>query len=549
MMQYTALELLWGVIPVPGDNSSTSPVLQVIDLLVGSRGFGVQDNGWIPKFPQARVISQQNGLSDGAALLGYSMPNVVESMLLSSSGSTAATRAALFAKLIRFARAAREFHVSSTQTEPVYLKWHASGATHPQYALIYNIDIAQNSDVFVSDSGASLSITIEREPYWQAIGPGQAPRMWEVQRLNSTPNAVGINIADAYGGTIYGYTRANGDAAPANGEQNFIDITAEKIPGDTRLKCALQYSTASATINNAVIIGNWPKPTTATQGGIVTQHAVLSFNGGDYFNATLAPGTDTTIVADTGAPVIADGTRKRGVVSFATTATDARRFTFQTESGVFYGNFAVFARVRLSAATTSVSFYLTVNVNNDNAIIARTPTQTLTDQGTGGTGNTGEWAFIYCGVLKYHPTDSPILNANTGQGFRTDNVYLKFFANRNSGAGQLYLADINLIPIDHSSIALEGDSTMTLNTAAVLADNTGYTTHGRPAAVAGKPYSLSLETKTVTALGPFIELEPNITNRLFALPYNAQTKRSAIESTAYNLRVAPIPRWMGIREV
>lgn len=544
---YLALEIVKGVYPVPGNTANLNQSVDVLNLLVGTRGFGVAMNGWMPKYPQMRGVSQTNSMSDGSNLLNYSMPNVIETMKLVNAGSTPQTRYALFSRLVQFGRWARDFHVTRTQTEPVYLKWHPEGCAYPQYALLYNIDIAQDTDVFLSDDSAELSITLEREPYWQVVPPGFSPRLWGLQRTNTAPSTGAVGVVDTgFGGTVYGFVRRENSEAGAflGGYTNALDIAANLIPGDTRLKTTLSFYAASTNTNNAVVIGNWPKPITAVISG-TTYYSNFTFNGADVF----AAGADTTSAADTGAPVCADGTQKRGVTSFATTATDAVRYTWKTNSAVFNGQFLAFARMRLSAAGT-VKFYLTITTGTSTAIIAQTTQQFLIDTGTGGTGNTGEWAFMYMGVVTVPPIDSAITaNLFNGYGAQGYTLTINLYALRSSGTPSLYLADLNFIPSDHSMIALEGDSSVVLTSDRLFADNTGYSLHGKTGQVAGKIISNGIDSRAVIGLGSYIELEPNTDNRLYVLPYKADTRRSIIGTSGYTLLLNPVPRWLGPRAV
>ena len=544
---YLALEIVKGVYPVPGNTANINQAVDVLNLMVGTRGFGVSNNGWVPKYPQMRGVSQSNGMNDGASLLNYSMPNVTETMKLISAGSSAAARYALFSRLVQFGRWARDFHVTRTQTEPVYLKWHAEGCTYPQYALLYNIDIAQDSDVFLSDDSAELSITLEREPYWQAVPPGFSPRLWGLQLTNTAPTSSNVGVVEnGYGGGTDNFTyRDNTEAgAVISNYFNALDINPNSLPGDTRLKTTISHYTLDANGNNAVVIGNWPKPTQAVVGG-TTYYATFGFNGGEVF----AAGADTTNAADNGGPICGGPTGRRGVTSFATVATDAVRYTWKTNSSVFNGQFLTFARARLSVAGT-VKLYVTITVGTAGAVIAQTPVQTLTDLGTGGTGNTGEWAFLYMGVVTVPPIDSAITtDLFNGYGAQGYTLSINVYAQRTSGTASLYLGDLNFIPSDHSVVAIEGDSTVTLTTDRLFSDNTGYSLHGKPGQVGGKIFSNGMDNRAAITLGPGIEFEPNVTNRLYILPYKADTRRSIISNSIHYTVVNPVPRWLGPRAV
>lgn len=542
---YTALKLVKGIYPIPGDavNSSPNNPVQVINLLAGGNGFSVID--WIPKFAQMQGNTQANDI--GNTLIGYSMQSVTESISLMSTASNPLSRMALVASLVQFARDAREFVVGRHQADPVFLEWHATGAQYPQYALVQNIDIAQDSDAFISSSTATLSITVERESYWQSNSPGIYPACWlKVRGLDAS-------FPLAYGGvTAYGYNRLGTYSTTSSySETNVVTVPKGMLPGDSKVKAILYAGATTATgasYNDSLIVGVYAKPLKwVTQ--VQTVYGTLTFNGGSAFS--LYYGADTTIAADTGAPMIEDGTQKRGVVSFATTAANASRFVWSTRSSVFRGTFAVFARARVSAAAT-VKFYVGITLSNPtDPDIVQTSIATVTDLGTGGTGATGEWALVYMGTVSFPASDSPAIHITNLQDI---GLNLKLYAQRTSGTGSLYLADVTFMPIDYSSFTLENVGGGNLNTSPIAYDNTGYINRGKSGAVAlGYTAGVLMPNpKQVVGIGSPLVLEPNTDNYLITLPYIRATKRSIIVSTnpyTYSYNLFSAPQWLGAQGV
>ena len=549
---YTALRIVKGtyVLPAPAASLPSDNPQEVINLLAGGNGFGVTSDGWIPKFSQVQGVSQSTGTGNGSTLVNYTMQNVTESISLLSAASNPVSRFALVSQLVRFGRMAREFHVSKLQPDPVFLEWHAAGAVYPQYALIQNIDIAQDTDAFISDNTATLSITIEREPYWRTTPPGAIPTWWISQQLNDYTVYTSLERGYGQADTVYGFNRSSGWTSNYS-EKNTIDIASTALPGDTRLKASIALfltNWSAPSYNDSALIGVYPRPTSWTISG-TTYYTTLSFNGG---SDALTLGADTSYVADTGAPVVADGTQKRGSISFATTAGNASRLVWRTKGEVFKGTFAVFARARVSAAGTTAKISVGLSsIYADDVMYAQTPTQTITDAGTGGTSNTGEWALVYLGVISCPAGDTLQWSAYAASA-QLDPVYVRFFAQRTAGAGALYLADITFMPIDYASFTLEGiNGTTFVGGGRYLYDCTGYMLHGREGSVAGYIYNTyTPDVKRVMATGSTFELEPNTTNRVIMLPYIASTKRSIITATGtYTMAVNVSPRWLGARSV
>ncbi|MBZ0290700.1 MAG: hypothetical protein K8I30_23950, partial [Anaerolineae bacterium] len=132
-----------------------------------------------------------------------------------------------------------QFHTQFDEIQPVYLAWHAPGAPGPQYALIYRIDIAQNTEPWETNYN-ELSIQVEREPYWRGIPPGANPKLWttywkdftfDTSSAYLTQNGADFNIA--YDAAVDNRHEWNTGTDPrTHRTENFIDIDAADIPGD-----------------------------------------------------------------------------------------------------------------------------------------------------------------------------------------------------------------------------------------------------------------------------------------------------------------------------
>lgn len=569
MSGHAILKIVKGVQITPSDTQSAEVGLDEIDLL-DPNGFACDEYDMKMPALKSSAVYADSPLSDGRTLISGTLGNVTETIRLQLTAGTIIQLAAMLSKLGRFKQDCNDFWDTFVQIEPIYIKHQIVSEPGPRYALLYDIDIDTDTPLIPSEAKRTVTLVIEREPYWRGIAPGDNPKHWFYIKNDQSQQWASSNANLLTGsdhlvtGTIQNRAELN-SAVSGFATQNFIDIPAAKIPGDAPALLSLSVQQAVAVSATTLIVG---KSTTKKTGNIsrftgVNQLTVFTFNVGDSSGS----GTDTTLAADTGAPDNKSGTNQRSVTTFATVATMTSRLTWFPSANepngfstaVLRGRFMVFLRARVSAAA-SVRLQMDISVGNGSDQLTTTPV-TLSDLGGGGTGNSTDWALVYLGVVGIPFTDKRTSVGADGRGIWIDSqnaaeIQLGMSAARDSGAGSLYMSDLIFIPIDEGAIKVA--SALAVGTGATvpfawLYDNSGYFTHGTPAdygaihAVTASS-SATFEADTAELSGSPLYLTPGIDNRLYFLAYVESTKRSfPFDPSASSVRLNIIPRWQGYR--
>lgn len=573
-----SLEIVRGIGPYAVDTTSAEQPMEVLSLL-NPQGFAVQESGWIPNFPQVKDggLYAESPVSDGRILIAASEDNVTETMQLVASSATFATRYILERQLHAFAERARDFHTEQNQIEPVYLKAWFQGAPGPQYALIFNIQVAQRKDPFAPYNVNELTVTIEREPFWRPIPPGANPKLWTIFFRNSTlttdPDDLYIGARDlTYSNAVKNLFQTNGleNSREWNVGQsdvtseNYIDIPAADIPGDAPALVCLAVEIPSVTAGG-LYVGRQTKSTTLVGRNGTNNTSVLVLNAGDVASR----GSDATIQADTGAPNSNNqSSGQRGRVAFVT-ASLVQRFRWRAQgvdspetridTTLERGTYAAFLRARLSAAGT-VQLQLQYGLNDLTNLVLN-PIFNLTEVGAGGTGNTTLWGVAYLGTISIPLTSARVSVGADGKGVLVlpsntsfSSLSIVLAAARTSGTPELYVADLVLIPIDECSIGLKPTSAGFLGAVNTLIyDNTGYFQHGYPGdyAMYWRYFSAGGETpaedEVAEIQGGQLMLLPGVNNRLHFL--YADVAQSIVKQTGNRVYLNAVPRWRGIRDV
>lgn len=548
LLSHQMLQIVKGVGPIPDDTLSAEQPLITIDLLDSGSGISLDlQDGWEPNIPSLKNggVWADSPISDGRALIAGVNSNVTETMRLIVSTQNWQVYASIFTALQQIIQDARAFWDTFYQIEPVYLAWWAAGAPGPQYALIYNIDM----DVQLEDSedaDATITLTIEREFGWRGVHPGGNPKEWTYYKRGELFNSSVASLVSGSDHLLIATTQNRREWVGAGTNptilqsQNYFDIPASLIPGDLDALCCLSVTTTIST--DIMYFARISKPDLPFSGVIRKPAYIL--NAGD---ANLA-GADVTFAADTGAPIsTSGGTNQRGVVSFATVTTDAFRFTWtglnrsQFDFNSMRGRFAVFVRARLSAAST-VTMHLQADVLGTGVSIVY-PTQTLTDIGLGGVGNTTRWSVVYMGVMSFPLGDERILVQDNGLGIHDSvdgNYQLSLYAARPGAAVSLYVADLIFLPIDE----VAGGDDIGASGGGHVIDNTGYYLHGKPDDSA----HFSPRPGTIKLTGRGLTLKPGVQNRIILFQTDGGNPvRSEITSTLTS-RLNIVPCWSGIRD-
>jgi len=558
LLNHNELLIVEGVGKTPGDTQSVESDPIVIDLLGKTGGFSLLD--WSPNIPSLKAggVWADSPISDGRALVAGVNTNVTEVLKIQLTGATCVAFTTQFAALQRLIQDAREYSDTFYQIEPVYLRWWASGAPGPQFALIFNVDMKVTYQDSVQFQ-AELILTIEREFGWRGIAPGHNPKEWTIKSRGGiyldTKASLLAATDNLLTDTIENVTEFSTSTTFTN--KNFIDIPAALIPGDLP---ALSMIVVTLNENSDFLsIARSTKPTSlAVRTGIVsTELQNNDFTAAIAFNL----GADTTLVNDTGGGLYtpASVNRRRASVSFATLATDGYRINWGNDTAnrpsvgvnTLRGRYAAFLRARQDGgAFGNILMHLEYGITTLAATLPATISVSPTVQN--GVGNTTDWPVTYMGVVQFPPVNKSVQNAD-GKGLYAtpydDNEFqIRLHASRPIAAGVLYIADLLLIPIDEPSILINA---ATINTHAVIYDTTGYFSRGTTEGNALQTVNSAgviLNNGFVSLSGPDLYLEPQKNNRLYFWNYFANLTSHLISGIG-DVYINIVPRWSGIRDI
>lgn len=567
------LQLVRGVEPLqlfPGTNDA----VETIDLINPDEITIDPDGGWVPGVGQAAARFAESG----DVLLAAPITRVTETMRLLVKASSAAARATLIQRLNQFARDAERLHIDQTFTKPVYLKWQPPGATKLQYALVYSINLSATADLVGMEEVDEWSLEIVREGGWRAVAPGSNPkRYWsEVTGLPFQFGGVGVTpyTLNNPGASANRFQidqvvasvsqPTSGNAVSAN--VNYVTVPPTTLIGD--LPSLVHFSideedpltSTSATLGNTVMIGKWSRDTSIRTSGNPYPAKEPCFDWAASYASTL--GTDASLANDNGASGVFGSTRQRVSISFATTTLQTR-LTIPLNSGispwyVFPGTYRIFLRARLSAVGTA---NIQLTMGNTSGAVQSSALIPLTDVGTGGTGDTGEWYLMDMGVFTLPLYGIAFMQTEgTGLGYDED-LRLRILASRTSGTPALYLCDVIFMPLDEGALTLTSTlQTLKIwnttsppaltSTTSFIYDNTGHWQRGLPEETGIAAASNNVRDVLSIAGAP-LTITPGRENRFPLVVYNASTRRSLVANSesVFNVRMGMsfVPRWLGRR--
>jgi hypothetical protein len=568
-LNHLQLMIVKGIGKTPTDNLSIENDPVNVNLLSGI----ISLSEWSPNIPAVKNggVWSDSPINDGRQLQVAASGNVIEKMSINITSTGYNSVMGALSSLNQMALDCRDFWQSKSQIDPVYLMWYVSCGAGPQYALLYNIEIAP--EYLDSPTPAiRASITLEREPFWRGIPPGANPKLWTFYVNKVQPNTTNVDFVSQTNDLVYNAAvpnRFEWDTAYANPtSKNYVDIPASLIPGDApalmqlivrnRLwnsnsmyniyaarsttpitkkdrtgATVLQTNTLNA--GDAEAPANWTKTLDATCGCIGNGSAVNKYIGA---NAALATGT---------------------YVDFARWS---RIGTVRIiDPNLLTGTFAVFLRCKqLNGATGDVQvrvsvleFYSSFKGDYYNMPLR---TGAIVDCDN-------RFDMLYLGTVTL-PLAGDIGGGNDGRGLYTftktggDGSFAIGFdlKQNNVAARSLQFLDMTFLPIGEALVQMQGGFGA-LNAFNVL-DNTGYITHGENDPTARNwvqnATDLNLDC-AIEARGPSLTLVPNVNNRLFFI----QQRRDAATSETYSapqtagnndmeVKIDIVPRWSGIRD-
>lgn len=573
-----ALELVIGVPRAPGDPYTNEPELQVLNLLE-TRGFAVEyPDGWVPQLPTIKNggLWADSALSAGRQLIAGEMGNVTETMTLTATGATVESYLYLKSRLLEFARRAKAFHTDWAEQQPVYLKFHAPKAPCAQYAIVYSIDIAQETDAFEIIPLDTLVITVEREPAWRmGVPPGGNPIEWtyfvqnrqrgpdyqyDDMSLDSANSLVAASISNRHEWT---YNAGNPVTAPSS--KNYVDISASQVPGDAPALCCI---VTTATISAASYMRRLLIWLSSRDMSLVDQDGGLPMASAYIMNAA--------DMGWTGTGAFTGGTAAQAV--FNTAAVPARQYrtigpvagpavtigTGRSDNGINNTWRRQFLRGRLALF---VRVHVTSGASNDTKIsIAISERQEVTTLGAGDivlpdvfipvvTSTTGDYNLLYCGQFTL-PLEAKAYPGANGRGIRmrsadSDLRFTFTFINNVAAARTVEFLDAILVPYDEAFAQMRIDDHFGNTFENFILDNTGYLGRGDPRDIAVRTASASSGLNTpqnaIDLRGNAPLLLPRTDQRLHFL--NEISLSSAYISkpnTDMTVRVNIIPRCYGV---
>jgi hypothetical protein len=553
MSGHTVLQIVKGVQVTPGNTDNAEIGLDTIDFLATNGGFAVDTYEMkIPALKSSAVFAD-SPLTNGRTLISGALGNVNETIRATLSASTIIQLAAMLSKLLRFKQDCNDYWDTGYQIEPIYIKHQVSGEPGPRYALLYDIDIAVTEPTNPSDPTRDITIVIEREYGWRGLAPGANPKQWAIENIHNqkfTSGNSGLDVPQTidsqfnllYAATVFNraeYTTGNNQSYVT---QNFVDITADKVPGDLpALTCvSIQANSSAPPGNHQVFVS---RKSTRSDNPVPS---ALVYDQSMIINAAdMSLGANMTLAADTGAPLSQALNARRRAVFTPADNNDAIRLSSSNRSIVNHrGRYMVFCRCRQAAGSANeISMYLSIGTTTPfSHRVVTTPVNPVLQAGTG---NTTYWPVSYMGVIEI-PNSAPTATGIAGDGIvYSSDLTFTLVARRTAGVtALLYVSDFILIPVDEPTVELVSSNTATGMRGAI--DNTGYFMHGKPDLYADAQGGSAANNATEPR-GQEIVLLPGVDQRLYFFTLFSDNTSDVINDNI-SVGVNIVPRWSGLRD-
>lgn len=585
-----ALELVIGVPKAVNDPYTNEPALEVINLL-NERGFALEyPTGWSPQLPSLKNGGTwaDSALSAGRQLIAGEFGNVIETMTLKATGASMTNRMFLKSRLFEFSRRAKAFHTDWSEQQPVYLKWHAVGAPCAQYALVYDIDASDEGDAFDDFNADTLVITIEREPAWRmGVPPGGNPLLWTYFKNDIQPgngyqyDDMALDQANSLvTGTVnnrheWAYNAGNPVTTPTS--KNYIEISADKIPGDApALVCVGMHWDEPTTFGGPLrrllmwqssreLSGVDQIAGTAMASGYIMNACDMGGVGGG--TATATAGNATTGVNNTAAvpakQYVAISLGGGGsIVTLNSVGGTLLDFGFWYRQ-LLRGRFAVYVRARMTTGSLGDSKLKVIFNEMSNVGVLGLTTIELPEINIPVTTTTGQYGLLYCGQITLP------FEAKSHVGYDGRGLYLKkYVANTTpfdlrvdfrfrdttaiANPRTVHMLDAILVPIDEGFAEFRyTDATSASNREIFILDNTGYLSRGKldEVAVRGENQTTYVTNKPANPIeqrGNMPTLLPRRTQRLYFLNTRINTFDLSTPDADMSVFVNIVPRCYGV---
>lgn len=590
------LSIVKGIPPAPSDPNSAENAMESIDLL-DAAGIALNVNsqgGWIPSSNAYKNdgLTADSQIANGSIPIAFADMDIVETMQCTLGNASIQQRNAMLAKLSRMRQAVEDFWTTGSQIDPVYIDWWAVSGSGHQYSLIKSLSFTVNRDSFDGLSAWDLTIVVKREPRWRWLWPAGNPLEYWFQSQGKVRGSAAVTGYDYQDMSLFEnqnhvlYQRIRNQHELSTDyvtpiTQNYVDIPADRIPGDLPALVLIDILPAASAVLSDVkdfYIAKSTKPITKSSHPTVKTHKTLAnLNVGD---ATAAAGLTKTSDATRG--LISNGsttTAYYGEVTF-TTNPQTRTIRWGNNSALIQtldvntlrGTYAFFVRHKQNlGAIGNITMQLEVRIGpgiSNTTTLYQSQTLPAIDATVLNAGLSADaYGIGYLGMMKLPFTDNAI-SSMEGWGLdvvQNGQLSLEILLNvtRSTGAATLYVVDLIMLPMDEALVEII-TPTDDAGRGAIASgdywhmvyDNTGYYSHGmdyprtytffeQSGASRGVGYALEMRGNELT-------LTPGVNNRLFFVNKRfdgtAGVELSQINVFQTDIRLNIIPCSQGIRD-
>lgn len=572
----TTLQIVRGVFKAPGDAFSAENDLFILELQ-DPAGFSLQVDGWSPNLPALKGGGTwaESAINDGRIPLAQSVGNVTETMRLTMGNGDLQQRFAIFRKLQLMRQSVIDFWDGTAQIDPVYIRWHAAIGKGEQYALIYNLEIAQDSDIFNPEQAWDVTITIERESYWRGIWPGGNPKEWTLgvvrglvrgQARYQTANMDLTSDSDHF---VYSTTVNNAlEWTPASvGRQitplsrNYVEISGADIPGDAPALLELAIVNNDTNYIRQLFLALSSKPLQKTDHLNIQRAQAYNFAGGDADGAGWSKtnvGSTLGLRSNNSSSIyyVAENSIGTGATTNSLAWGDQSSTIIDLDRSLLRGDFAVFLRARVTTGATGEVKTSTFRFSETGGPSGSSLENQYNLPALSITAHTTNMILHYAGRISL-PLDkrSNMSLKGYGQQIREispGNLKIEMrFTNSSAGTRVLQICDLLLLPIDEGMIQIPTGIAGSTGQTHFVIDDTNYLTHGYPdprcrlfidSGSLGGGFSKEMR-------GIMLELKPGVDQRIYVLSVNEESFNIVFPNQTFTMRGNIIPRWAGIRDV
>ena len=567
-LNHQELKIIKGIGKTPGDEYSAEPNPVVINLLTDS----ISLKDWSPQIAPIKNggVWVDSPLNDGRQLIAAPSGNVIEKMVVTIKGNSYLDAQKQLSGLNQVVLDCRDFWQTDFQIQPIYLAWWAGCGVGLQYAMIYNIDLAADYD----DGPApiiTVTMNIEREPYWRGIPPGANPKIWTYY-VNASKPRYNVNTASLITGTDHLVAETINNKHEWNPAayglqltpytKNYIDIPAALVPGDAPALVQLYINTNQYLPYNTYV-GRSSKPYVGRGHDNVNRATALNLAAGDATTSgSASKSTSGGIFSNGSIATTYLTTRTSTGISGAwvnhTIWGGSTGATIKLDREFYRGTFAVFCRCRNASGTpvvTDMRMRLVVDEMEDNAnqYINSVTLPEVNPQ-------VDQISLAYMGALTL-PFETRAVESLLGYGLQLQeaNSNLRFTLQYRVDVATanriLEVIDLILIPMDECMAQIvHSYANGATATGSDILDNTGYLTRGENRQVVST-YITNSNSGGVSqeVRGSPLTLAPRVAQRLYfltdgyyistAAPYPSSLPQAVV------IKLNIVPRWSGIRDV